>query len=214
MEKGGNCMDLYEAIEKRKTIRRFDQKPIPDEIMSKILNAGLKAPTGVHVRDWHFILLKDTSVRQEIVRIDEVEDVNPDIYKSKTKVTGSPITLEMYIEANAVQKSMSLLAPEVMVVCYEQNKSIKDFTHINDLNRSASIWCCIENMLLAMTAEGIFGVMRIPHNIDGIRSLLNIPNYYEIATIISFGYPADNAARCKQNPVNIDEHVHINKFHK
>lgn len=207
-------MDLYEAIEKRKTIRRFDKRPIPDEIVKRVLNAGLKAPAGIHVRDWHFILLKDTSVRQEMVRVDEVEDVSADVYKKRTKLTeSSPITLEMYIEANTVQKSMSLFAPEVLVVCYEENKAIKDFTHINDLNRSASIWCCIENILLAMAAEGIFGVTRIPHNIDGIRSLLNIPNNYEIATIISFGYPEDNTGRCKQNPVNLDEHVHINKFH-
>jgi nitroreductase len=207
-------MDLYEAIEKRKTIRRFDKSPIPDEIVRRIINAGLKAPAGTHVRDWHFILLKDTSVCQEMVRIDEVEDVSPDVYKQRTKCTGSPITFEMYVDANAVQKSMSLLAPEVMVVCYKKNKEVKDFTHINDLNRTASIWCCIENMLLAMSAEGIFGVTRIPHNIDGIRSLLDIPNDYEIATIISFGYPANNAVRCEQNPINLDEHVHINKFHR
>lgn len=208
-------MDLYEAIEKRKTIRRFDKRPVPDEILRRVFDAGLKAPAGTHDRDWHFIRLKDTGVRQEMVGVDEVEDISPDVYKKRTKYTGSsPISLEMYIEANAVQKSMSLSAPEVMVVCYEENKAVKDYTHINDLNRTASIWCCIENMLLAMAAEGIFGVTRIPHNIDGIRSLLNIPDNYQIAAVISFGYPEDSAGRCRQNPVNLDEHVHIDKFQR
>lgn len=205
-------MDLYEAIEKRRTIRKFSDRPIPGETVRKILEAGLKAPAGTHVRDWHFILLKDPAIREEAVRVDEVEDLDPEAYKKVMKANGSPITIRMYVEANTVQKSMSLLAPEVLVVCYEEKKPVKEYTHINDMNRCASIWCCIENMLLAMAAEGISGVTRIPHNIDGIRALLNIPGDYQFAAIISFGYPADSAARLEQNPASLDERIHIDKF--
>ena len=47
-------MELYEAIEKRRTIRDFEDKPVDMEVIKKILSAGLKAPTNNHLRQWEF----------------------------------------------------------------------------------------------------------------------------------------------------------------
>ena len=52
-------MELYEAIEKRRTIRDFENEPIPSEIIERIINAGLQAPTNDHMRDWHYIVIQD-----------------------------------------------------------------------------------------------------------------------------------------------------------
>ena len=43
-------MELYEAIEKRRTIRDFEDKPVDMKVIKKILSAGLKAPTNNHLR--------------------------------------------------------------------------------------------------------------------------------------------------------------------
>ena len=39
-------MSFYEVIDKRRTIRQFDQEEIPKEVLERIINAGLKAPSG------------------------------------------------------------------------------------------------------------------------------------------------------------------------
>ena len=39
-------MNFYEVIDKRRTIRQFEQDDIPKEVIERILNAGLKAPSG------------------------------------------------------------------------------------------------------------------------------------------------------------------------
>ena len=52
-------MELYEAIEKRRTIRDFENEAIPSEIIERIINAGLQAPTNDHMRDWHYIVIQD-----------------------------------------------------------------------------------------------------------------------------------------------------------
>lgn len=46
-------MDFYEVIEKRRTIRDFESVEINDDIIERIIGAGLKAPTNDHMRDWH-----------------------------------------------------------------------------------------------------------------------------------------------------------------
>lgn len=43
----------------RKSIRQFKDKPIPDEIIRKILKAGLYAPHGCNVGCTRFLILKD-----------------------------------------------------------------------------------------------------------------------------------------------------------
>ena len=55
-------MDFYEVVNSRRTIRDFTAEIIPDEIIERIISAGLKAPTNDHMRDWHFIVITDKSV--------------------------------------------------------------------------------------------------------------------------------------------------------
>lgn len=66
-------MELYEAIEKRRTIRDFEDKPVDMEVIKKILSAGLKAPTNNHLRQWEFviIMIKRTFTRTEAGRYDK-----------------------------------------------------------------------------------------------------------------------------------------------
>ena len=51
-------MDLYEAMEKRRTTRQFLEKEVDFEAIKRILKAGTKAPTWDHNRRWEFIVLR------------------------------------------------------------------------------------------------------------------------------------------------------------
>ena len=62
-------MDFYEVIEKRRTVRDFENTDIPDEIIEKIIGAGLKAPTNDHMRDWHYIIIKDKGTASRLLDI-------------------------------------------------------------------------------------------------------------------------------------------------
>lgn len=51
-------MDFYEAVEKRRTVREFSDKEVDFAVIKRILEAGNKAPTWNHNRNWSFIILK------------------------------------------------------------------------------------------------------------------------------------------------------------
>ena len=51
-------MELYEAINKRKTTREFLDTEVDFEAIKRILEAGNKAPTWDHNRNWQFIALR------------------------------------------------------------------------------------------------------------------------------------------------------------
>lgn len=62
-------MDFYEVIEKRRTIRDFENDIIPTKIIERILSAGMKAPTNDHMRDWHYIVIQDRNVVLKLLDI-------------------------------------------------------------------------------------------------------------------------------------------------
>ena len=62
-------MDFYEVIEKRRTIRDFESEPIPDEVLERIIAAALKASTKDHMRDWHYIVIKDKETVAKLLDI-------------------------------------------------------------------------------------------------------------------------------------------------
>lgn len=62
-------MQFYEVIEKRRTIRDFENITMPTEVIERIIEAGLKAPTNDHMRDWHYVVIRDKNVVMHLLDI-------------------------------------------------------------------------------------------------------------------------------------------------
>ena len=62
-------MKFYEVIEKRRTIRDFEEEKIPKEVINRIIGAALKAPSNDHMRDWHYIVIQDKNVVSKLLEI-------------------------------------------------------------------------------------------------------------------------------------------------
>lgn len=59
-------MELQEAIRKRKSIRDYEDKPVPDEKLMKVLEAARMAPSAGNRQNWKFIVVRDEKLRQEL----------------------------------------------------------------------------------------------------------------------------------------------------
>jgi len=61
-------MDVFEAIRTRKSIRKFRPKPIPDEKLEMILEAGRLAPSAGNRQPWRFVVVKDQERKKILAR--------------------------------------------------------------------------------------------------------------------------------------------------
>ena len=52
-------MDVYEAIKKRRSIRRYKDKEVPKKILKKCVNAGRLSPTGANIQPLKFITITE-----------------------------------------------------------------------------------------------------------------------------------------------------------
>lgn len=62
-------MDLFDAIEKRRSVRAYLTKPVSRPSLEKIVDAGRRAPTGRNEQPWEFLVITDMYVRQRIAEL-------------------------------------------------------------------------------------------------------------------------------------------------
>jgi len=59
-------MDTFEAIRKRRSVRKYTGDPIPREELEKIVDAGRLAPTGYNRQPWDFIVVTDRAMINQL----------------------------------------------------------------------------------------------------------------------------------------------------
>jgi len=58
--------ELIEVIKKRRSVRKFESKPVPEEIIKDILDCARFAPTAINIQPWLFGAVTDPDLKREI----------------------------------------------------------------------------------------------------------------------------------------------------
>lgn len=183
-------MEFYEAVSRRRTVREFRADPVPEETLRRVLEAGLRAPSNAHLKPWQFVLLRDPEKRRRAVveglRARDMKD-GAEIERFLGQFTDETLK-GVYRRSLPMQLTMMLQAPELLVVCYKI-KPLAECRTLFELNPLASVWMCVENIMLAMAAEGLYGCSYTPYDAAGLKTALGVPPGWEVAAVIPFGYP-------------------------
>ena len=208
-------MELYDAINNRRTVREFENEVIPEDIIERIIGAALKAPTNDHMRDWHYIVVSDKSTVARLLDIipKGISDEDMDALIKDWNLTDS---LQQECYRNAVPKQYRMLfdASAIIIPLLKQKTDILHPDNISHLNGFASIWCSIENIFLAATAEGCGCNLRVPlgNEAEYARDVLGFTSDYFMPCFIGIGRPKKDIKPVKQKVINIDERIHWDKF--
>src|SRR4051794_41948877 len=62
-------MPLEEAIETQRSIRRLKPDSVDDELVIRLIELALKAPTGGNQQNWEFVVVKDHAVKERLGRL-------------------------------------------------------------------------------------------------------------------------------------------------
>jgi nitroreductase len=205
-------MEFYEAVKRRRTVREFMPLPVEGGKIRRVLEAGLGAPCNAHLKNWHFILLRDKENRRRaIVDALKARDLrDPRSIDDLVKSMPDEELRRVYRRSLPVQLTMMLEAPELLIVLYKMKQPLGETKSLFDLNNLASVWCCVENIMLAMAAEGLYGCTYSPYDSSDLKRYLEIPGDMEVATIIPFGYPRVQPAEAEG--ADLDRRLHIDKW--
>ena len=65
-EAAPNTADLFEIMRTTRSMRRLKPDPVPNELIQKILEAGVCAPSGGNMQRWRFLVTRDAAIKQTV----------------------------------------------------------------------------------------------------------------------------------------------------
>jgi len=179
-------MELFEAILKRRSVRKFESKEIPQDVLNDLLEAVRWAPSWANTQCWEVIVVKNGKLKKELASI--LSPKNPAI--------------------PAVEK-----APVVMVMCaklgasgYYKGKALSKFGDwfMFDLGLAT------QNLCLAAHDRGLGTVIAGALDHDKAKEILRVPEGYEVVAVIPIGYPAHQPKAPKRRALS--DFVHEDYF--
>ena len=167
-------MDVLQAITNRRSHRAYKAEQLPEEVLEKILRAGLEAPSARNHQPWHF------SVVQNPELIQEVHDEAARVMGRE----GSPRFADPDFQ-------IFYYAPTVVFIFGEKGFSWTD----------VDCGIAVENMALAAEGLGVGSViLGLPkpafqgNKADELRNRLQCPEGYDFVIALALGYSTDTKA--------------------
>lgn len=186
--RAADTVDLFEIMHSTRAMRRLKPDPVPDELIRKILEAGVCAPNGGNTQRWRFLVVRDSRIKQQVQvfykrAFDEV--IGPR-YLNSAPPPG--VTREAYQRQHAAVQYLTdhfHEAPVWIVACLEEG------TAAATRWSGASIYPAVQNMLLAVRALGLGATLTTRHLLyeKETEAALGLPPGVHSYAILPIGYP-------------------------
>lgn len=160
---------MIKSIEMRRSIRKYKDKAVSDADILQLIESARLAPSGSNTQPWHFIVVKDKSVKQRVAEVS---------HNQKWMVT-APVFIVCIADICSRVKEESKLV-------LDENSSEEE---VKQIIRDTSI--ATEHILLTAASLGLGSCWVAWFTQNEIRPVLNIPSDKYVVGIITLGYAAE-----------------------
>lgn len=179
---------MIKAIEDRRSIRKYMNKPVEDEKLLQVLESARLAPSGSNTQPWQIIVVREQENREKVAKAS---------YNQKWMVS-APVHLVCVADIKArLPKSKDLYIDEY-------NKEFE----VKQMIRDTSI--AIEHMALTATDLGLGTCWIAWFEQKDFRPVLNIPEDKYVVAVLTLGYP-DEAPNPRPRK-SLEEIVHYEQW--
>lgn len=212
-------MGLFEAMYSARSLRRLKPDPVPEELVTRILDAAIRAGSGGNAQNWAFVVVRDPDQRR---RLGEIYRKGSDIASAVYAARGRPPHLsdEQYrrlMSAGAWLWDHMADAPLVLVPCVGTNPlpprealppeiqaRYAELTRYQERIRGASIYPAVQNIILACRALGLATLITTNHlhYEDELKAALGIPDAMFPSALMPIGWPVGTFGPVTRKPVS------------
>ncbi len=182
---------FFDVALNQRAHRNLKPDPVPEALIEQILKTGTHAPSAINRQPWHFIVVQDITVRQEIV------DGTVEAWHAYAKAQIQDPNDPLFKEAERWATHGLIQAPVIIVVC-------GDTRILPVAEMGSSIFPAAQNILLAAAALGLGSLMAsLPiYAPDGaFARALNLPDHIVPLATLPIGYPVKKLGKPRRKPV-------------
>ena len=175
-------MSLHEAMYTQRAIRNFTSDPVSDEVVTTILDAPVRSPSGGNTQRWNFLVIRGRETKKRF----------GELYLDAWTGLVADMNLQQ-ISAQPYRPSMLTQSMEdIPVLILASLDSPAPHHGPNSLTPGSYIYPAVQNIMLAARALGLGTVLTTLHTKleDEVKALLGIRDTVSTAALIPLGYPA------------------------
>lgn len=180
--------DLADDLSRRRTVRDFSDREVPQDIIDAAVRAAGSAPSGANTQPWHFVVVRNQETKAEIRKAAEAEE--HEFYTRRAP--------EQWLKALAPlgtdeHKPFLERAPALIAVFYErfgidaQGEKYKTYYSIE----SAGLACGM--LIAALHRAGLATLTHTPSPMKFLRDILGRPRNEAPFLLLVVGYPEADA---------------------
>lgn len=179
--------EFYQLVNKRRTVRDYIDKDVPEEIIANAIKAANTAPSGANHQPWHFVAVKNPEIKRKIREAAEVEEYN--FYKGKPN--------EEWLDALShigtdEHKPFLETAPWLIAVFIEKHGFHEDGSIKKNYYTMESVGLATGLLITALHNAGLATLTHTPSPMKFLCEVLDRPKNEKPFLLLVTGYPTED----------------------
>lgn len=196
-------MEITEIITNRCSVRSYKDKPIPKELINKIIEAGRWGPSVHGFQPWRFIVINKKSLIKEI----------SNILVQKSDKLGAGIDKSLLLTAKTISNApLIILVYNTNIlkeISFKLYKISKTYLRIAELSELQAISASIQNMILLADTLGIGSCWNTTPLFCENKINKLVGNSEKLVAVITMGIPHENCKRTQRKSLDkIVKYIH------
>lgn len=175
-------------LKRRRTVRDFSDRPIPDGVLEDCIRAAATAPSGANHQPWHFVVVTDPATKHAIREAAEAEERA--FYGGRAPDEWLEALSRLGTDAN---KPFLEIAPALIVIFAESYQQQDTQNKKKNYYVQESVGIATGFLIAALHHAGLATLTHTPSPMGFLRDLLERPDNERPYLILVTGYPAEDA---------------------
>lgn len=191
-------MELQEALYTTRAMRRLASDPIPDEVLLRILDAAIRAPSAGNAHGFRFLVVRDPETKRALQVV--YREVLDELYRTRYAATADAVRAGT---ANTSQQRVTGSANHLADHLHEAPVLLFAF---GLRSGDSSVFPALWSACLAARAEGLGSTLTtlLKSRRAAVEALLGLPSdsEYEMAAMIPLGRPTGRWGVAQRRPLH------------
>jgi nitroreductase len=202
-QKGTNVLTTKEAMEKRRSIRKFRPDPVPDECIRELLESARLAPSGCNAQPWRFKIVREPAVRQQLA----------DAAHAQKFIADAPVVIvccadiKGYLDGtvSGIQDLGRIGAVEdrIVEILVDRARQMKTSCTVEEIGPriAANVVIAVEHIVLRALDFGLGTCWIRLLDEQRVKEIFGWDENVAVVALLPLGYPAESPAPRKRLPV-------------
>lgn len=204
---------FFDLVSNVRAMRRLKPDPVPLELLRKVLDAGVQAPSGQNTQPWTFVVIQEPTAKQWFA-----ERYNAAIesrFSRLNTVKDDGSSMGRQLRALRYQMAHMHEFPVLLLVCGLRDWPFKvpasERVGLAPPNYDA-VYPCVQNILLACRSLGLGAALTTMHQVfeEELHERFSIPVEYGVVVTMPIGYPMGKFGPVRRKPA--EEVTYFNEW--